>query len=173
VHKPSTRASRKWCQNVEPLRNQAPKSEVLGAWGAIWPRPAHKRAKHQQPINGCHVAALHWATWHLSIAQENATCRTITRPPSTNHNCHISCQGVRMSMSLYTATSGRTACPVSPFFFPVWRFEQIAITFAPDVRLRRNKLRWVRDDEGYKPICFEAIPRTLIFEVKFDPWSRF
>jgi hypothetical protein len=61
----------------------------------------------------------------------------------------------------------------SALFLPVWRIEQIAITFAPDVRLRRNELRWVRDDEGYKPICFEAILRTFIFEVKFDPWSRF
>ena len=59
------------------------------------------------------------------------------------------------------------------FFFPVWWFEQIAITFAPDVRLRRNELRWVRDNEGYAHVRFEAIPRTLIFGLKFDPWSRF
>jgi hypothetical protein len=34
-------------------------------------------------------------------------------------------------------------------------------------------LRWVCDDEGYTPVLFEAIPRTLIFELNFDPWSRF
>ena len=41
VHKPSTRASRKTRQIVDPLtRIKPPESEVLGAWGAIWPRPS-------------------------------------------------------------------------------------------------------------------------------------
>jgi hypothetical protein len=29
--------------------------------------------------SGCHVAALHWATWHLSFAN-NATCHHTIRP---------------------------------------------------------------------------------------------
>jgi hypothetical protein len=60
-----------------------------------------------------------------------------------------------------------------PIFFPIWQFEQITISLAPDVRLRQNELRWVHDDEGYALVHFGEIPRTLIFELKFDPWSRF
>jgi hypothetical protein len=34
-------------------------------------------------------------------------------------------------------------------------------------------ISFVRDDKGYSPIRFEAIPRILIFEQNFEPWSRF
>jgi hypothetical protein len=116
--------------------------------------------------------AFHWATWHLPIAHNHATCRHITRPQSTNQKISTSpaTLTVRSPRQLYGICHvSCTACPVNTLFFPVWRFEQIAITFAPDVRLRRNELRWVRDVEGYKPICFEVILRTLIFELKFAP----
>jgi hypothetical protein len=63
----------------------------------------------------------------------------------------------------------RSLISLSPIFLPVWRFKQIAITSF----LNPNKLRWVCDDKGYALIRFEAIPRMLIFELKFDPWSRF
>jgi hypothetical protein len=36
--------------------------------------------------------------------------------------------------------------------------------------LNPNKLRWVRDDEAYAPIRFEAIPSTLNFEQNLIPW---
>jgi hypothetical protein len=48
-------------------------------------------------------------------------------------------------------------------FLPVWLDEQIAISLAPDVRLRRNELRWVRNDEAYALVQFEVIPSTLNF----------
>jgi hypothetical protein len=51
-----------------------------------------------------------------------------------------------------------------PFFFlPVCHFEQNAISLAPDVRLNPNELRWVRNDEAYTLVRFEAIPSTLNF----------
>jgi hypothetical protein len=57
-----------------------------------------------------------------------------------------------------------------PFFLPVCRFEQNAISLSPDVRLNPNELRWVRDDEAYAPVRFEAIPSTLNFEQNLIPW---
>ena len=66
----------------------------------------------------------------------------------------------------------RTAQSAS-FFFPVWWFKQIMISLAPDICLNPNDLCWVHDDEGYALVRFEAIPRMLIFGLKFDPWSRF
>jgi hypothetical protein len=57
-----------------------------------------------------------------------------------------------------------------PFFLPVCRFEQNAISLSPDVCLNPKKLRWVRDDEVYAPIRFEVIPRTLNFEQNLIPW---
>jgi hypothetical protein len=45
VHKPSTRASRKMRQNVEPLPGiKPPRTEVLGAWGPYGHVPRIKRA---------------------------------------------------------------------------------------------------------------------------------
>jgi hypothetical protein len=48
-------------------------------------------------------------------------------------------------------------------FFHVWRNEQNAISQAHDIRLSPFKLRWVRINEEYTHIRFEAILRTLIF----------
>ena len=75
-------------------------------------------------------------------------CRTV---------CHVS---IRTDCTDYT---------VSTFFLLVGRFEQNVISLSSDVCLNPNELRWVRDDEGYAPVRFEAIPRTLIFELNFDP----
>ena len=116
------------------------------------------------------MVAHDWATWHHTIGTINATCRIPIRPHLPIQNCHIT-----------SATSAYGLCHINlyglhsqrPFFLPVWRSEQIAISLALDVRLRWNELRWVHDDEVYALVHFEAIPRTLIFELKFDPWSRF
>ena len=49
VHKPSTRASCKTCQNVEQLPGiKPPNSEVLGAWGHVAKLIAHKKANRCQ-----------------------------------------------------------------------------------------------------------------------------
>jgi hypothetical protein len=48
-------------------------------------------------------------------------------------------------------------------FLPLWQSEQIAISGAYDVRLSPFKLHWVRINEAYAHVCFEAIMRTLIF----------
>jgi hypothetical protein len=131
------------------------------------------------------VAALDWATWHPNIrptrchvSQYNSPTynqSTIAMSPASRLPHRQVPRHCTVTTSACTdVQSACTDCPVSvPFFFPVWRFEQIVITLGPDVCLRRNELRWVHDDESYKPICFEAILRTLIFELKFEPWSRF
>jgi hypothetical protein len=61
----------------------------------------------------------------------------------------------------------------SMFFLPVWQIEQNVISHSSDVRLTPFEVRWVRDDEAYAPVHFEAILNTLIFGLNFDPWSRF
>jgi hypothetical protein len=111
----------------------------------------------------CHVSSPYSTT--ISQPELATSAARVYLHATSLYGRHISCTAY--------ATSAVRPAQSAPFFFPVWRFEQIAITFAPDVRLRRNELRWVRDVEGYKPICFEAILRTLIFELKFAPWSRF
>jgi hypothetical protein len=58
---------------------------------------------------------------------------------------------------------------VSIPFLHVCHFEQNATSLAPDIRLNPNELRWVRNDEAYALVRFEAIPSTLNFLAKFDP----
>jgi hypothetical protein len=58
-------------------------------------------------------------------------------------------------------------------FLPVCHFEQNAISLAPDVRLNRNELRWVCNDEAYAPVRFEVILSTLNFEQNLIPWISF
>jgi hypothetical protein len=61
-------------------------------------------------------------------------------------------------------------CIVSTFFLPICRFEQNAISLSSDVRLNPNELCWVRDEETYAPVRFEAIMSTLNFEQNLIPW---
>jgi hypothetical protein len=63
----------------------------------------------------------------------------------------------------------RTDCTVNTFFLPVCHFEQNAISLSSDVYLNPNELRWVREDEAYAPIQFEAILSTLNFEQNLIP----
>jgi hypothetical protein len=132
---------------------------------------------NNQPIAGCHVAAHDWATWHQTTNQKMPRvetpfahiCQSETAMSSYATSmslCHIRPLPRQHVWTVRTAQSAQ-------FFLPVWRFEQIAISLSSDVRLNPNELRWVCDDEGYAPVRFEAILRTLIFELKFDPWSRF
>jgi hypothetical protein len=71
-----------------------------------------------------------------------------------------------------TSASIRTVWIVQSahLFLPVCRFEQNVISLSSDVCLNPNELRWVRDDEAYAPVQFEAIPRTLNFEQNLIPW---
>jgi hypothetical protein len=175
-----TKRVARWCVGFVKALNG-------GGGPGVKPRGLHiifiNHILNQQPTDGFHVAAFHWATWHHAICPKSATWRIRIRPLSTNqilpcHHCQFSCHMFHVICTAATSSVRHMprqlyGLPSQHPFFPVWQFEQIAITFAPDVRLRRNELRWVRNDEGYKPICFEAILRTLIFEVKFDPWSRF
>jgi hypothetical protein len=121
------------------------------------PRLGHV-APHNLP-KPCHVSQ-----HDLSKCQPIQKCQLIsTTSPLPRQRTVMPCQPVRTIQTVQSAQ----------FFLPVWRFEQIAISLVPDVRLRRNELCWVRDDDGYALVHFEAIPRTLIFGLKFDPWSRF
>jgi hypothetical protein len=84
----------------------------------------------QQPnaIQGCHVAAHDWATWHQNICQDNATCHQMIRPNLPIDDCHVTCPVCHISMYslchviLYGhATSAsvrtvRTAQSALPFF---------------------------------------------------------
>jgi hypothetical protein len=130
------------------------------------------------------VAAHDWATWHQTIGQN--------MPRVSRLFVHI-CQPISTTStttSVYEhATSSYGLCYIiirrlprqhlyrlysrHNFFLPIWRFEQKAISLSSDVHLNRNKFCWVCDDEGYTPIQFEAILRTLIFELNFYLWSRF
>jgi hypothetical protein len=84
------------------------------------------------------------------FAENDATCHNTIRPdvnhqclprqlPHGSHTmpchhvktCHVSVRSFHVSIRIDC-----TDCPVSIRFLPVWRFEQIAISFAPDVRLR-------------------------------------
>ena len=126
---------------------------------------------------GCHVVAHDWATWHHAICPKFATCHNMIRSLSTNkwlpHHqlpCQCTSNHVTCTDMPHHHPYGLYGLPSQhPVFFTVWRFRQIAISLAPDVRLRRNELRWIRDDEGYTLVCFEEIPRMFIFGLKFDP----
>jgi hypothetical protein len=111
----------------------------------------------------CHMSRYH----STSTVNQNMPC----------HRTDVWSSHITSSKSAYghaTSASVRTVRTAqSTLFLSIWRFKQIAISLAPDIRLRRNELRWIRDDEGYALVRFEAIPRTLIFWLKFDPWSRF
>jgi hypothetical protein len=67
-----------------------------GRSGGRTPRPPYKFYRTKKSNPGCHVAALHWATWHLSIRPHHATCHIIIRPTANEPQ---------------TATS--SICPVS------------------------------------------------------------
>jgi hypothetical protein len=54
-------------------------------------------------------------------------------------------------------------CTVSKFL-PVWKIEQNVISHSSNVCLTLFEVRWVRDDEAYTPIQFEAILSTFNFE---------
>jgi hypothetical protein len=60
-------------------------------------------------------------------------------------------------------------CTVSKILH-VWKNEHNTISCSYDVRLSPFKLCWVRNDEAYAHVRFEAIPRTLIFEQNLIPW---
>jgi hypothetical protein len=75
-----------------------------------------------QPMEGCHMAAQDWATWHHVIRPKYATCQTRIRPPvknicpiSMSLLCHVTCTVVRhvhsASMSaLYGLHSDKIFC---------------------------------------------------------------
>jgi len=95
---------------------------------------------------------------HVTIWFENC------QPTKTFHVTSI--------LSYSPATSACTDCTdytVNIIFLPVWLDEHIAISLTPDVRLRRNELHRVRNDEVYSLIQFEVILGTLNFWAKFDP----
>jgi hypothetical protein len=64
---------------------------------------------NKKPIKGCHVAAHDWATWHLTINQRDATCRSLIRP-TVNQQMLATSPHVR---SYGSATSACTDCTES------------------------------------------------------------
>jgi hypothetical protein len=110
-----------------------------------------------------------WATWHQTIHLDNATCRhPIHHQLSTWFPA--TCRTALPRVVWYCHVSIRTDCTVSTFFLHVCHFEQNVISLSSDVRLNPNELCWVRDDETYAPVQFEAIPSTLNFEQNLIPW---
>jgi hypothetical protein len=52
---------------------------------------------------------------------------------------------------------------LASLFLPVCHFAHNAISLAPEIRLNPNEFHWVRNDEAYALIRFEAILRTFNF----------
>jgi hypothetical protein len=115
------------------------------------------------------MAAIDWAMCHHTISHQDAMCQQLIHPLnfqlSATHPCHVSYVLPRQHpYGLYGLYSQH------PFFLPVCRFEQNAISLSPDVCLNPNELRWVHNNEAYAPIRFEVIPSTLNFEQNLIPW---
>jgi hypothetical protein len=115
---------------------------------------------NKQPIIWCHVVAHDWATWHRTT-NHNMSCVKI---PSIQlyQLCHSSLPcGISTSMSavVWTIQFVQSAS----FFLSFFHFEHNAISLAPDVRLSPNEFFWVRNDEAYALVRFEAILSTLNF----------
>jgi hypothetical protein len=104
-----------------------------------------------KPINRGYVAAIDWATCRHSIH-----CKQATSPA----NCANSCLPCVVRPS--TLASVRTV-QSAPLFLLVCHFEQNAISLALDVRLNPNELCWVRNDEAFALVLFEAIMSTFNF----------
>jgi hypothetical protein len=71
----------------------------------------------------------------------------------SNGPCHVIC----------------TDCIVNKFL-PVWQIRQNTISRSYSVHLNPFEVRWVRDNEAYVPVHFEAILSTLNFEQNLIPW---
>jgi hypothetical protein len=105
--------------------------------------------KHQQPINGCHVAALDWATWHPNI--RSTRCHVSQYNSPTDNQSMIATSSATSTATLIGATSPYghhvscmasvqstcTDCPVSIKFLPIWLNEQIAISSPYGLHLRK------------------------------------
>jgi hypothetical protein len=99
---------------------------------------------NQQPTDGCHVAALDWATWH---AKFEMNCHVSTNYSSSCHPikiCHISQTAKSSAMcACHVSTvrpchvAVRPAQSASSFFLPVWLGEQTSITSPYGLRLRK------------------------------------
>jgi hypothetical protein len=115
------------------------------------------------------VAAIDWA-----MCRHPIHCKQATSYANCPHNClpcvvhlPLPCVVRPCHISICTDCTNYT---VNTFFLPVCHFEQNAISLSFDVRLNPNELRWVRDDEAYALVRFEAIPSTLNFEQNLIPW---
>ena len=123
---------------------------------------------YKQPITRCHVAAHDWAIWKRTTNQilpHVAMSFVYIWQLSATQPYHVSYGLPRQqSYGLYGMYSQH------PFFLHVCHFEQNAISLTPDIHLNPNDLCWVRNDEAYSLVRFEAIPSTLNFEKNLIPW---
>jgi hypothetical protein len=55
-------------------------------------------------------------------------------------------------------------------FLPVWKIKHNTISPSYSVCLKPFKVSWVRDNEAYTPVHFEASLSTLNFEQNLIPW---
>jgi hypothetical protein len=117
------------------------------------------------------MAAHAWATWHHTICQKDATCHKIHSPTCLPLDFQLNSSTSSNSASNSATTCGSIPCHVSLYtdctvnkILPVWKNEQNMISHSSDVCLNPFELRWVREDEAYTPVHFEAILSTLIFE---------
>jgi hypothetical protein len=84
------------------------------------------------------------------------------------------------AMSLYGCMACTISCHISTVrtiqstkILHVWQNEQNVISCSYDVCLSPFKLHWVRNNEAYTHVRFEAILNTFIFEHKLIPWIRY
>jgi hypothetical protein len=123
------------------------------------------------------VAAHAWATWHQTTCQNDATCHIMIRPHIPINDYHIINYHVIVQTCHIIVRPLPRQHPYELYCQHIF-FTYLTIQTDRDISLihvclNPNELRWVRNNEGYAPVHFEAIPRTLIFELNFDPWSRF
>jgi hypothetical protein len=114
------------------------------------------------------VAAIDWAMCQHSIRHHFhvSYANSSTRLPT--NTCHMSYGPCHVLYGPATSTSVRTV--QSTHFFCLFVDLNRTISLSSDVHLNPNKLCWVRDDEAYAPVRFEAILSTLNFEQNLIPW---
>jgi hypothetical protein len=104
---------------------------------------------------------------HLYLPCHQSVCPVIL-PCQLYGPCHVCANCVAMSYvwsyNLYSHLPRGTVRTVqSTFFLPVWKNEQNTISGAYDVHLSLFKLCWVRIDEAYAHVRFEAHSENFYF----------
>jgi hypothetical protein len=72
--------------------------------------PINVLQEANEPIEGCHVAAQEWATWHLPTHPNHATCRHTIFPHLPQCHCHVRAMCSTDCMDLPHHLYGHATC---------------------------------------------------------------